>query len=206
MISRNLTYKNLLKDHYAFTIVELLVVVSMMGILASLSVPSLIRWVYNERQNSYIRELQEFIPLIIREARRWGGTCTIKPNLTIGVGQEKSGLDVQCVGISVNNTQNFKYNIRKGPNISKNIFQEISGDLTVTPKGQIFIKNSIANSTSLVFVVGGRNNSGINNPKCIVFEAPVGIYKVGRYNSSYNFNSNRIGSSYNRSLNQNNCQ
>ena len=60
------------------------VVIALMGILASLSVPSLIRWVYNERLNSYIKELLKFIPLTIREARRWGGTCTIRPNL-IGI-------------------------------------------------------------------------------------------------------------------------
>ena len=84
-------------DKNAFTIIELLVVIALMGILASLSVPSLIRWIYNERINSYIKELQEFIPLTIREARRWGGTCTITPNLSIGNGQESNGLNVNCI-------------------------------------------------------------------------------------------------------------
>ena len=73
------------QDKDAFTIIELLVVIALIGILASLSVPSLLRWIYNERINSYVKELQEFIPLTIREARRWGGTCTIKPNLSIGI-------------------------------------------------------------------------------------------------------------------------
>ena len=108
-------------DKNAFTIIELLVVIALMGILASLSVPSLIRWIYNERINSYIKELQEFIPLTIREARRWGGTCTITPNLSIGYGQESNGLNVNCIGIkSVKNN-------KTGPIISKIYFKKYLG-------------------------------------------------------------------------------
>ena len=187
-------------DKDGFTIIELLVVIGLIGILASLSVPSLLRWVYNERLNSYLKELQEFIPLTIREARRWGGTCTIKPNLSIGYGQESNGLNVSCMGI-----KSVKNNIKQGPIISKNIFQEVSGDLKITPKGQLFISNSTSNTNKIVFIVGGRNNSGINKPKCIIFEQPVGLYKVGTYNVNYNFYASRNGSRYNNSLSENNC-
>lgn len=188
------------QDKDAFTIIELLVVIALIGILASLSVPSLLRWIYNERINSYVKELQEFIPLTIREARRWGGTCTIKPNLSIGYGQESNGLNVNCMGIN-----SAKNNIKQGPTITKNIFQEVSGDLKITPKGQLFISNSTSNTNKIVFIVGGRNNSGINKPKCIVFEQPVGLYKVGTYNINYNFYSSRNGSKYNNSLRENSC-
>ena len=187
-------------DKDGFTIIELLVVIGLIGILASLSVPSLLRWVYNERLNSYLKELQEFIPLTIREARRWGGTCTIKPNLSIGYGQESNGLNFSCMGI-----KSVKNNIKQGPIISKNIFQEVSGDLKITPKGQLFISNSTSNTNKIVFIVGGRNNSGINKPKCIIFEQPVGLYKVGTYNVNYNFYASRNGSRYNNSLSENNC-
>ena len=135
----NIIFKGLVsKDKEAFTVIELLVVVALMAILASLSVPSLLRWIYNERINSYIRELQEFIPLTIREARRWGGTCTIKPNLNWHPDLNPAGLLVDCKGI-----RNVSKNtIQKGPNISKHIFQEMSGDLKITPKGQVVITNS----------------------------------------------------------------
>ena len=190
----------LAKEKDAFTVIELLVVIALMGIISSLSVPSLLRWIYTERINSYVKELQEFVPLTIREARRWGGTCTIKPNLTVGIGQEKSGLDVNCMGI-----KNAKNNIKQGPIITKHIFQEVSGDLKITPKGQLFISNSTSNINKIIFIVGGRNNSGSNRPKCIVFEQPVGLYKVGTYRVNYNFTSSRQGSRYNQSLDVNNC-
>ena len=199
----NIIFKGLVsKDKEAFTVIELLVVVALMAILASLSVPSLLRWIYNERINSYIRELQEFITLTIREARRWGGTCTIKPNLNWHSEIRPSGLTVDCKGIGNSN----KRTIQKGPNITKHIFQEVSGDLKITPKGQLFISNSTANINKIVFMVGGRNNSGTNKPKCIMFEQPVGLHKVGSYNINYNFYSSRNASRYNNSLSESNCR
>ena len=65
---------------------------------------------------------------------------------------------------------------------------------------------SMFTSMSVVFIVGGRNNSGSNKPKCIMFEQPVGLHKVGSYNINYNFYSSRNASKYNNSLSENNCR
>ena len=184
-----------------FTLIELIIVTSVISLLATIAVPSFNRFIDNEREKSYIKELQEFIPLIAREARRWGGTCTIKPNLNWS-DNKSNGLDVDCKGIRNSN----KKNIQKGPIISKHIFQEMSGDFKITPKGQVVITNSNTTTGNLVFVVGGRNNSGRKSPKCIFFGAPVGLYKVGSYRQSYNYTSSRNASVYNKSLREANCR
>ena len=172
-----------------------------MGILASIAVPSFTNFVHNEREKSYIKKVKDFIPLVTREARRWGGSCTIKPNLNWHPDLNPAGLLVDCKGI-----RNVSKNtIQKGPNISKHIFQEMSGDLKITPKGQIVITNSNTNSGNIVFVVGGRNNSGRKSPKCLYLSEPVGIPNAGSYTLAYNYFSGRKASVYNKSLNENNC-
>ena len=82
----------------------------------------------------------------------------------------------------------------------------MSGDFKITPKGQIVITNSNSATGNLVFVVGGRNNSGIKYPKCIFFGAPVGLYSVGTYGQWYNYFSYRNASTYNKSLREVNCK
>lgn len=204
MNSRRINISNLLSENNGFTISELLIVTFIMGIIASLSVPSLTNFVHNEREKSYIKEVKNFIPTVIREARRWGGTCTIKPNLNWHPDLNPGGLEVDCKGIQgFGNTS--KNTIKKGPNITKHIFQEMSGDLTITPKGQILITNSNTSSGNIVFVVGGRNDSGSRTPKCLYLAEPVGIPKAGNYTLTYNYTSGRRASVYNKSLNENNC-
>ena len=194
--------KKQINNESAFTLPELLVVTSIIGILASISAPSLISWLHNEREKSYIKEIQQFIPLVISEARRWGGTCTIKPNTSWHAVNSPHGLQINCKGIQ--NTT--KTTIQKGPILSKHIFQEISGDLTITPKGQLYVANSAANANKIGFLIGGRTNSGRKRPKCIFFEEPIGLYKVGVYSSFYYYYSSRRASVYNKSLNANYCR
>lgn len=194
--------KKRFSNESAFTLPELLVVISLIGILASMSAPSLINWLHNEREKSYVKEIQQFIPLVIREARRWGGTCTIKPNTSWHAVNSPHGLKVDCKGIK----NSSKTTIQKGPILSKHIFQEISGDMTITPKGQLFVANSKANTNKLGFLIGGRNNSGSKRPKCIFFEQPVGLYQVGVYSFTYNYYSSRPASIYNKTLNANDCR
>ena len=55
---KNLYEYNFLSEDKAFTIIELLVVTTIMGILATLAVPSLTNFVHNQREKSYIKELQ----------------------------------------------------------------------------------------------------------------------------------------------------
>ncbi len=201
MALKKIDFKKHISNNNAFTISELFIVIILLSVLASISVPSLIKWLHNEREKSYIKEIQQFIPLVIREARRWGGTCTIKPNLNWNEINSPHGLQVNCIGIR----NVSKSNIQKGPILSKHIFQEMSGDLTITPKGQLFIANSRANAKKLGFLIGGRNNSGYGKPKCIFFEQPIGLYQAGTYNFTYYYYSSRQANTYNRTLNATNC-
>ncbi len=178
--------------------VELLAVIVLVATFASISVPSLSKWINNERQNTYVKEISDFIPLLIRESRRWGGTCSVKINRYIPPGKEGSGLKIDCKGIG----QSTKNNIKAGPTISKHIFQEGSSDFTITPKGQIY---SLSNSP-IIFIVGGRNNSGRKQPKCIVFEKPVGSSRIGTYSSNYSFAKSQNGSKANTGLRSNYCK
>ena len=80
----------------AFTLVELLIVTALIGFLASISIPSSLKWVYQINQDSYLNELASFFRLIRRETRRWGGTCSVKLK-TITPGSE--GKDSQLTAL-----------------------------------------------------------------------------------------------------------
>ena len=54
-----------------FTIIELLIAIVIIGVLASISVPSAFKWVEKEKQNSYVRELISYLELIKKETRPW---------------------------------------------------------------------------------------------------------------------------------------
>ncbi len=185
-------------DTEGFTMPELLVVIVLIALLASFSVPSLSRWINNERKNTYINELRDFIPLLLRESRRWGGSCSVNINRYIPSGVEASGLKVNCIGIG----KASRNNIKNGPNISKFIFQEASSDFTVTPKGQIYTSNN----SPIVFIVGMRDGTGRNQPKCIVFELPVGSSRTGLYTQASSFSRSRSGSSINPRLKTSSCK
>ena len=96
------------KAHFsiqAFTIVELLIVTALIGFLASISIPSSLRWVYQINQNSYLNELASFFRLVRRESRRWGGTCSVKLN-TISPGNEGKGFSINCIGLNKKSRNN----------------------------------------------------------------------------------------------------
>ena len=78
------SFKSILHKEDGFTIVELIVIMAIIGFLASISVPSALRWLYKEDQNAYVRELSSFLNLVRRETRRWGGSCTIKTKVLDG--------------------------------------------------------------------------------------------------------------------------
>ena len=183
-----------------FTIIELLIVTALIGFLASISVPSSLRWVYQINQDSYVNELASFFRLIRRETRRWGGSCSVKLKY-IPPGQEGKGLSINCVGLDNASRNNVITSI---PNIKKTIFQEISTEFDITPKGQISLNN---NNNSFVAIVGGRHNqsNGQQRPKCLVIQAPAGTVITGIYSNFIQYSSNKVGSRFNYGLRDNLC-
>ena len=184
----------------AFTFVELLIVTCLIGFLASISIPSSLKWVYQTNQNSYLNELASFFRLLKRETRRWGGTCSVKLK-TITPGKEGKGFSVNCIGLNNTSRNNLMTAI---PNINKTVFQEVSTEFDITPKGQISLNN---NQNAFVVIVGGRHNqyTASQQPKCLVIQSPAGTVRTGIYSNRINYYSNKVGSTFNYSLRENIC-
>ena len=184
----------------AFTFVELLIVIALIGFLASISIPSSLRWVYQINQDTYMNELASFFRLLRRETRRWGGACSVKLKY-VPPGGEGKGLSINCIGLDNASRNNVMTSI---PNIKKTIFQEISTEFDITPKGQISLNN---NNNSFVAIIGGRHNqsNGQQRPKCLVIQSPAGTVRTGIYNNFMQYSSNKVGSRFNYSLRDNLC-
>ena len=79
-----------------YTITEMLVVIFITGILASISVPSLINWKHLQTIKTRQLALQVNLEKIKSDAKRWGATCTInggdlKSSCSSAVLQKKLG-------------------------------------------------------------------------------------------------------------------
>jgi prepilin-type N-terminal cleavage/methylation domain-containing protein len=184
----------------AFTLVELLIVTALIGFLASISIPSSLKWVYQINQDSYLNELASFFRLIRRETRRWGGTCSVKLK-TITPGSEGKGFSVNCIGLNNTSRNNIMTAI---PNINKTVFQEVSTEFDITPKGQISLNN---NQNAFLVIVGGRHNqyTSLQRPKCLVIQSPAGTVRTGIYSNMIRYSSTKVGSTFNYSLRENLC-
>ena len=197
------------KLNEGFTIIELLIATVIIGILASISVPSAFKWVQKEKQNSYLRELISYFELLKKETRRWNGSCSVRTNtfsfnsydyVTRKREAEKAFI-VQCKGMD--NSQKLRI-AQQVPRISENIFQEVNQrEFSFTPKGHLSIPN---NQSELVIVIGGRPRGGFyQRPKCLIIEAPIGMINNGVYQQNYYFYSGRYGNSQNYSLRKRFC-
>ncbi len=192
-----------------FTIIELLVVIAIIGILSTLAVPSAIKWVDREKQNSYIRELISYFELVKKETRRWNGSCslqtrTFSTNPLDPFTRKKTpvnGFTVTCNGIDKSNKRNITTRI---PKIDPRVFQEVNQRIfNFTPKGHLSIPG---NQDKLLIIVGGRPDSFLyQKPKCIILEAPIGMINTGIYQNNMRFYSGRFGSKLNSSLREQTC-
>ena len=59
------------KSQEGFTISELIISITIIGILAAIAVPSGLKWIDKEKQNAYLRELISYLILVKKETRRW---------------------------------------------------------------------------------------------------------------------------------------
>ena len=64
MINFYLRLKNRKDNKNGFTISEMLITTFIVGIMAAISVPSMLRWVENEKQNAYLREIISYLELV----------------------------------------------------------------------------------------------------------------------------------------------
>ena len=203
--------KNYVKNiEEGFTIVELLIAIAIIGVLASIAVPSALKWVDREKQNSYIRELISYLELVKKETRRWNGTCNIQTNTFTANPYDPSdrrkkiplnAFNVSCSGMDKSNKKNIANAV---PKIDSKVFQEVNQrSFNYTPKGHLSISG---NQEALVIIVGGRPDTNLyERPKCIILESPIGMINTGIYQNTMRFYSGRFGSRHNSSLRKQAC-
>ncbi len=196
-----------------FTIIELIVCIVIIGTLSSISVPSALKWVDKEKQNSYIRELIGFFDLVKKETRRWNGSCTLQTksfhlnpyDSSLKRWQRVEGFSVSCFGMDASRKKNITSLV---PKIDQKVFQEVNvTNFSFTPKGHLSIPYQGGPQTNeLIIIIGGKPKADTyQKPKCIVIEAPIGMINSGIYQNNIRFYSSRYGSRVNSGLRKQNC-
>ena len=161
---------------FGFTVVELIIVVGMISIFSSLSLPSFLNWLRIEKVNSYTRELREYFRVVRLNARRWGTSCDINANIISynGVSNDKNhyGLSVLC-------RDNSRSLNSLAPAINNSIFQISNKNFRITPNGRI------SSDGSVVIVIGSKYfNSGARMLNCLVIKSPTGHILKGKFSQN----------------------
>jgi len=196
-----------------FTIIELMVTVSIIGIISAISVPSLIAWRRTEIVNSVRNELMQGLTSISDEAKRWGATCTLtmltsyvsrKPYLIFchadGSLKSKEKCN-QLIGCNISNIDTLIVAMPEGATGQTLVFVTASqANVSFTPNGQL------ASSSDVVLVVQGTSALGGNpGPRCIVLKAITGNARSGEYLGALPSHGGSVGS-VNTNLVANQCR
>ena len=78
-LNHSLNLFSRVKDR-AFTILELLVVISIISLLASLSVPSLLSYIHFLRLRSFREDVISDINYLVSASQKYGGKCNVQLN------------------------------------------------------------------------------------------------------------------------------
>ena len=184
-----LRHKNI-SANCGYSLIEIISVLSIISILISITYPSLRRYFIQLERDSYLAKLNSFLEQIKRETRRYGISCDLKTIEIINFKSEANSnyndikpFQLNCYG-SEETINNLRFEV---PKITKNIFQFVSGDLTFTPKGQVFVNNKRNFGNSYVVVVGLKEQSnGFNDSlRCLLVNPPTGVIDNGVYITKY---------------------
>jgi type II secretory pathway pseudopilin PulG len=196
----------------AFTIVELIVSVVIIGILASLSVPSTISWRRNQILNGFTTALRSEITLISEEAKRFGSTCRIQFN-SYSSGGTPFKVDCQapgsimamakCNNASTCNITSLSSLISSYPISSNNnnllYINSNVRSFSFTPRGQLGGLSDITITVSASGYLGSQLPT-----RCIIVKKLTGAVEHGFFNGvtrSLALNQ----SSFNSSINPSRC-
>ena len=179
--------KNKIKNCDGFSLLELVVAISIISITSSFVIPFSLSWLRTEKVNAYTRELSEFFRLVRLEARRWGSSCFIYTNNfdyeSIRDDKKYMGFVVNCKYTS-KPYDGSKINIGRiqelVPALNNSFFQVVNNNFQVTPNGRI------SASKPIVIVIGSKYHK--TRPKilnCITINIPTGQIKKGKFNSSF---------------------
>ena len=186
-----------------FSLIEIISVLSIISILVSITYPSLRRYFIQLERDSYLAKLNSFLEQIKRETRRYGISCDLKTIEIINFKSEGNSIsnDIKPFQLDCYGSQEIINNLRfEVPKITRNIFQFVSGDLTFTPKGQVYVNNKRNFSNSYVIVVGLKEQSnGFNDSlRCLLVNPPTGVIDNGiyitKYQTQYDYGVSRYNS------------
>ena len=186
-----------------FSLIEIISVLSIISILVSITYPSLRRYFIQLERDSYLAKLNSFLEQIKRETRRYGISCDLKTIEIINFISEGNSIsnDIKPFQLDCYGSQEIINNLRfEVPKITRNIFQFVSGDLTFTPKGQVYVNNKRNFSNSYVIVVGLKEQSnGFNDSlRCLLVNPPTGVIDNGiyitKYQTKYDYGVSRYNS------------
>ena len=186
-----------------FSLIEVISVLSIISILVSITYPSLRRYFIQLERDSYLAKLNSFLEQIKRETRRYGISCDLKTIEIINFKSEVNSIsnDIKPFQLDCYGSDEIINNLRfEVPKITKNIFQFVSGDLTFTPKGQVYVNNKRNFGNSYVVVVGLKEQSnGFNDSlRCLLVNPPIGVIDNGiyitKYKTQYDYGVSRYNS------------
>ena len=186
-----------------FSLIEIISVLSIISILVSITYPSLRRYFIQLERDSYLAKLNSFLEQIKRETRRYGISCDLKTIEIINFKSEENSIsnDIKPFQLDCYGSEEIINNLRfEVPKITRNIFQFVSGDLTFTPKGQVYVNNKINFGKSYVIVVGLKEQSnGFNDSlRCLLVNPPTGVIDNGiyitKYQTQYDYGVSRYSS------------
>ena len=197
-----LRHKNI-SANGGFSLIEIISVLSIISILISITYPSLRRYFIQLERDSYLAKLNSFLEQIKRETRRYGISCDLKTIEIINFKSEVNSIsnDIKPFQLDCYGSDEIINNLRfEVPKITRNIFQFVSGDLTFTPKGQVFVNNKRNFGNSYVIVVGLKEQSnGFNDSlRCLIVNPPTGVIDNGiyitKYQTQYDYGVSRYNS------------
>ena len=173
-----------------FSLIEIISVLSIISILVSITYPSLRRYFIQLERDSYLAKLNSFLEQIKRETRRYGISCDLKTIEIINFKSEENSIsnDIKPFQLDCYGSEEIINNLRfEVPKITRNIFQFVSGDLSFTPKGQVYVNNKRNFGNSYVIVVGLKEQSnGFNDSlRCLLVNPPTGVIDNGIYITKY---------------------
>lgn len=195
-----------------FTIVELIVSVVIVGILSSISVPSIIMWRRNQLLKGFTQTLRSEITLISEEAKRFGATCQVQFN-NYSNGGTPFNVDCQARGSIMAMS---KCNSRPNCNIS-NLTSMISSYPTTSSNYNLLYINSNVRSfsftprgqlgglTDIAITVSSSVYSGYQSiTRCIIVKKLTGEVKDGTFNGGTRHPALNQ-STFNSSINPSRC-
>ena len=148
------------RQEKGYTLMEMILVIVVTGILATISVPSLINWKHFQEIKTRQLALKTNLEQIKSDAKRWGGTCTIsgaslKSSCSSAVLQKR--ITDQFSSYS---TQEIVINPTVKDRADEKTFVATNfKSITFSPRGFIHVDPLKTGDTNAVFVLGYQSNS-----------------------------------------------